>query len=437
LVIALFVLSPVWGGGQGGQTGGTSSQELPPGVKSLDKFTITYFDMNTEPDLSGTGRDSRYYINVEKLYKAMYPNATIEFTGMEAGTTGLDVLQMQLASGTGPDVFEHQTRLAAFAQAGYLYDMSDQPWVKDVIEPVYPDTRYKGKFYGAPMSSGGWGVWYNKKIYEDQLGLKVPNNFQELVDNCEIIKKAGYDPFITGGADGWPFQGVFLTFSSFLFGKNQNFPEDLYNGKASLAGKEMYDLFSAIKLLYDKGYFSQATISSPWTRSLQYVGEGRAVMAFAPAGEMAALEAPDSGYDIQLGYFYIPDWDGYNCVPVLGDSVFSVNAKYQYASTRGVDLVKCLVDDTSLHIQGDGASPVGYKNKPMRHTTMSGQRYQEAYDKGPLVLQVTSWVPSSVFDLYQQIVSSIISGSGFTQAMLDNMQRTYQADKANVNFLTN
>jgi ABC-type glycerol-3-phosphate transport system substrate-binding protein len=426
--IGFFTLASVWAGG-GGDKGGSAVTTLPPGAKSLDKFTITYFDFNEDP-ATADAKTKAFYANVERLFKTMYPNATLELTGLSAGQNGLDVLQMQFASGTGPDVFEFQNRVVPFAQAGYLYDLTDQPWAKDVIESAYPEVKYNGKIYAAPNRSGGWGVFYNKKIYEDQLALKIPKNFQEFIDNCEKIKKAGYAPLVTGGADGWPFFGVFNTFHSFLFGANRNFPVDLYNGKISLARKEMHEMFSAVKLLYDKGYFSEATMSLPWGGALQYLGEGKAVMGFAPASSVYSLEAD---YNLQFGFFYIPDYNGYNCVPVTADTSYGINAKYKFASTYGADLIKCLIDDSSLHLLNDNVSPVAYRNKPMAYTNLSGKTYQEAYDRGPIVMQISSWLPTSA-NLGMQIISSIVSGNGFTQQMLNDMQRNYEADKNQVNY---
>jgi raffinose/stachyose/melibiose transport system substrate-binding protein len=425
--MAFLTLSSAWAGGGGGDKSGTVTT-LPPGAKSLDKFTITYFDFNEDPSV-GNDRTKSFYANVEKLFKGLYPNSTLELTGLDAGQSGLDVLQMQFASGTGPDVFEFQNRIVPFAQAGYLYDLSNESWAKDVVEPAFPEVKYNGKIYAAPNRTSGWGLFYNKSIYEDKLGLSVPKNFQEFLDNCEKIKKAGYAPLVTGGADGWPFFGIFNSFHSFIFGANKNFPIDLYNGKVSLAGKEMTDMFNAIKLCYDKGYFSEATMSLPWGGSLQHLGEGKAVMAFMPGG----MNLADEGYDIDVGFFYIPDYNGYNCLPVTADTSYGVNAKYKFASTYGADLIKCLIDDSSLHILNDNAAPVGYKNKSIAFNNLTGKMYQQAFDKGPVVMQISSWIPTSA-NLGMQIVSSILSGTGFSQAMLEEMQRNYQADKGQVNY---
>ena len=429
LSIALVIISAGLFATGSRQQSGSTVTTLPPGAKSLDRFTINYFDHNEDPATTARQRIKDFYANVEKLYKSLYPNANLVITGMEGGE-GTNVLQMQFASGTGPDVFEFGNKLVPWVQAGYLYDLSDQSWAADVVEAAYPEVRYNGKIYGAPVKVSGWLLYYNKPIYEDQLRLRAPQNFQQFLDNCEAIKRAGYAPLVTGGADGWPFLGTFLTFSSFVFGSNRNFPVDLYNGRASLAGKEINDLFGAIKTLYDRGYFSDATVSISWGGALQHLAEGRAVMMFAPGG----LNPADDGYNTEVGCFYIPDYNGFNCLPVVADSSFGVNARYRYASTYGADLIKCLIDDSSLHIIADDSSPVAYKSKVMATNTLGTRMFQEAFNRGPVVMQTSSWIPGSVFNATIPIISSILSGNGFTQQMLNDLQRNYEADKNQINF---
>ena len=427
-MIALVIVSAGLFAGGGRQPGGTVTT-LPPGAKSLDRFDINFFDFRYDPATAPPSTKA-FYANVEKLYKSLYPNANLVLSGIDAGQEGMNVLQMQLAAGRGPDVFEFQAVLPPWVEAGYLYDLSDQPWAADVDEGVYFNVRYNGKIYAAPIKVSGWIVYYNKQIYEDRLGLRAPQNFQQFLDNCDAIKRAGYAPIVTGGADGWPFLGTFLCFSSFLFGANRNFPVDLYNGRASLAGREMNDLFSAIKLLYDRGYFSDATMSLTWGGAQQHLAEGRAAMLFSPAN----LNLADLGYNTEVGCFYIPDYNGYNCLPLTADSFFGINPRYRYASTYGADLVKCLVDQTSMHILNDNIAPVGFKSMTMNFNTLAPRMYQEAINKGPVVMQTTGWIPGSAFNATMPIISSILSGNGFTQQMLNDLQRNFDADKGELNF---
>ena len=439
LVLALFFVlaSVACNSGPAASTPGTTSQ-TQGSVQTTEATTVDNSTPSSitlffpwDPESAGV-TDRLWFEQINKKWSAMHPDIELVMEG--APNQGLEMLQTRLAAGTMGDVFVHQTRLAAFAQAGYLMDISDQPWVERMVDGVKPDCIWNDKVWAAPLDCNGWGVYYMKDIYEGELGLGIPNDFDEFLDICQKIKDAGYDPLIAGGSEGWPFQGLFLSFTSFLYGQNENFHIDLYNGDASLAGPEMFELFSAIQELYDRGFFSDGCMSFDMPQTRQYMADGKAVIGFGCPGVITPLEQEENGsYD--LGYFYIPDRQGYNCVPVIACWVISINADYKYGSTLGIDLLNCMIDDESLHARHDNVTPSSFSDLSMTYDTTGGQAYQDAFDKGPVVLQCTSWLPSSIFNQYQQIVSSIISGSGFTQEMLDNMEATYRADIKNVNVL--
>jgi hypothetical protein len=191
-------------------------------------------------------------------------------------------------------------------------------------------------------------------------------------------------------------------------------------------------MYDAVKTIHDKGYFSPASMSTSHEGAIQYLGEKKAVMTFLSPGMAAPLEDPAS-YNMTLGFFYVPDWNGYNCISVTEGTTYAVNAKSKYASTAGVDLISCLIDESSLHLLNDNSGPVGYKNKTMRFNTLSGKMYQEALTKGPVVMQISSWLPESA-NLGVEIISSIFTGKGYSPQMLDEMQKNYDADKSLVNF---
>jgi hypothetical protein len=147
------------------------------------------------------------------------------------------------------------------------------------------------------------------------------------------------------------------------------------------------------------------------------------------------VDLTELGYnDVDVGFFYIPNNDGFTCLPVIADAQYGINARYRYASTYGADLVKCLIDVSSMHILNDDVGPAAYKNMVMASSSLVTRMYQEAFTKGPVVMQTNSWVPVSSYSVGQSIVSSIISGNGFTQQMLNDMQRNYEADKNQLNF---
>ncbi len=63
------------------------------------------------------------------------------------------------------------------------------------------DVSYQGKWYAFPVDFKTWGVYYNKDIFAE-LGLEVPSTQTELLEICQKLKDAGYDPWAQWYADG-------------------------------------------------------------------------------------------------------------------------------------------------------------------------------------------------------------------------------------------
>lgn len=106
-------------------------------------------------------------------------------------------LRAKLVSGDAPDIFKAHgtTELPDYARAGYLMDLSDQPWVEtykdDVRQMMSMDDKVYGMFIEAPM----WGYIYNRQIFRD-LDLEIPLTFSDLMKNVEIMEKNGINPFM-------------------------------------------------------------------------------------------------------------------------------------------------------------------------------------------------------------------------------------------------
>ena len=49
----------------------------------------------------------------------------------------------------------------------YVEDLSDQPWVENVVEGGLEDVTLDGKVYGIPVSVEGYGLVYNKEIFKE------------------------------------------------------------------------------------------------------------------------------------------------------------------------------------------------------------------------------------------------------------------------------
>lgn len=96
-------------------------------------------------------------------------------------------------------------------EAGYLMDLSDQPFVKNYDAAAIKDAgTYNGKVYGVNLGRVSYsGIYYNKDLFTAN-NVKVPTTWGELVAACETFKAADIPCMTAGGKDGWPiFVGAY------------------------------------------------------------------------------------------------------------------------------------------------------------------------------------------------------------------------------------
>ncbi|MFE2034829.1 ABC transporter substrate-binding protein [Streptomyces scopuliridis] len=93
---------------------------------------------------------------------------------------------------------------SALVASGQLTDLKDQPFMKKYDPGVQAAAvGYRGGVYGvmAAQYVGAGGLWYKKDLLAKH-GLSVPTTYQEFLDACEKLKKAGITPIFVSAKDG-------------------------------------------------------------------------------------------------------------------------------------------------------------------------------------------------------------------------------------------
>jgi raffinose/stachyose/melibiose transport system substrate-binding protein len=96
-------------------------------------------------------------------------------------------------------------------EAGYLMDLTDQPFVKNYDEAAIKDAgTYNGKVYEINLGRVSYsGIYYNKDLFAAN-NVQVPTTWTELVAACETFTAADIPCMTAGGKDGWPiFVGAY------------------------------------------------------------------------------------------------------------------------------------------------------------------------------------------------------------------------------------
>lgn len=159
------------------------------------------------------------------------------------------ILQSRFAANDAPDIFfihpiNNGTR---YDNAGYLEDLSSQPFTKNLYNNVKKIISYKGKIKSLPLESVWWGYVYNKEIF-DKVGIKPAMTLTEMKTNVKKLKDAGYQPFLLSYNEAWvPQLFISLIVGSLNETKNKGFVDKMNQGKGSFAElKEFFDIIDLV-----------------------------------------------------------------------------------------------------------------------------------------------------------------------------------------------
>ena len=116
-------------------------------------------------------------------------------------------------------------------EAGYLMDLSDQPFIKNYDESAIKDAgTYNGKVYEINLGRVSYsGIYYNKDLFAAN-NVQVPTTWSELVAACKTFADANIPCMTAGGKDGWPiFVGAYGLIGS-IYPDQAALVEGLWNG---------------------------------------------------------------------------------------------------------------------------------------------------------------------------------------------------------------
>ncbi|MGO1434094.1 MAG: ABC transporter substrate-binding protein [Canibacter sp.] len=198
-------------------------------------------DVTAEPEFSGTlsiltkfaGEPLEpYFEDLIAEYQTEHPDVKFDLI-QETDQSIKDKTQTLTASGALPDIYFTWTGQwgANFAESGLAADLTevigpDTEWGQQFGEASLDAFKYDDKYFGIPLYNNGKFMGYNKTAF-DKAGIEVPTTFEELIDSCEPLRDAGYEPIAFGNKDGWP--GLHYLQQLFAYNVPQDVLENDFN----------------------------------------------------------------------------------------------------------------------------------------------------------------------------------------------------------------
>ena len=189
------------------------------------------------------------------------------------------VPQLQAKSGD-IDVFTTDVIWTAeFATAGWALDLTqrfDQGMRRDFLDGPVSSVQFEGKYYGIPYWTDAGVFLYRKDILEDELTVRPPETWDDLVSVGQMVKerKPDVSPFVFQAAQ---HEGLVVNVLEFIWGNGGDVLDD--KGAVVLKSDNAVAALQAMQdMIYTSKIAPEAVTSSRTVENNQVFFEGRAAM---------------------------------------------------------------------------------------------------------------------------------------------------------------
>lgn len=342
---------------------------------SGDGVTIEFFNQKTEiVDI------------LEELiaeYEEENPGVTIELnTPADAST----VLTSRMASDDTPDIFTNWPTTSFFesVDSGYVMDLSDTGIMDNIQDAAREQWKYNDGEYAATISYNCSGIWYNKDLFA-QAGIEeYPKTWDELIEDCEILKEAGITPFVTSGQETSITDRQLQVFLASCMGDSyEEFHDDSSSeNKCVDTSKDYAENLKAMaeKMYQLVGYSQDDVVGTNQDNATANFANGEGAMMIGGSWLLASVTAANPDINMEM-------------IPIPGDTEEETNT----CAYPG-DFTLCIAEKSE--VQDEAVAFVKWMTSPEIAT-----KYAEA-EGNPSCINGVDYVAEPFATLYENYVTS-------------------------------
>lgn len=292
LLIMSMLLSACGGNNAGNTTNGNAQNGSAP---TGEIKTVKIFQFKTEI-VEGLNE-----LKVE--FENEYPNIKLDIQTVGGGADYAAALKTKFASGDAPDIFSNGGFAELDMWQDRIEDLSDQPWVQDLVPLAAEPMTKDGKVYGMPMNLEGIGYVYNKDLFEKAGITETPKTIAELEEAAKKLQAIDVIPFGNAYQEWWLLgnQGI-----SVAFARQDNvdeFIKGLNEGTATIKDNEQFKNWSdLLKLTVEYGQKNPLTTDAN-THLAMFANSEVAMMQ---EGNWAQTLVDNITPDMNIGMFPMP-----------------------------------------------------------------------------------------------------------------------------------
>lgn len=286
---------------------------------------------------NGPDAEAIYQDNIAQ-FEAEHPGVTVEWDSSSGDDYQFAGLPSLLQSDTPPDIYFEWggNRVRNHYLDGEAMEISDlaAEFRGEFSSSAWAGFEYDGGVYGLPMNQDiTIQMWYDTAVF-DELGLAVPQTWDEFLNVLQTIKESGRTPIVMGNADAW-VAGNFVGLMLYRMAGNEK--AEAIMGLESGYRLDDPDFVKALEFAYEAGQagFVNADMNTlGYEESFVRMFDGSSVIM--PLGSWFPSEMGLVGKvfeDTTLDYFMLPPVPGGkgDQTSILGlNTGYVVNANTQH-----------------------------------------------------------------------------------------------------------
>jgi raffinose/stachyose/melibiose transport system substrate-binding protein len=302
LSVVLVVLLAACGNGGGmksgaGSNSGTTNEGASNGGTTGDGKQVTLKIFQFKVEIAAA------FDRLIAEYEKEHPNVKIEIETVGGGADYGAALKAKFASGSEPDIFNNGGFQELETWVSRLEDVSDQPWVGDVLDIAKEPMTKDGKLYGMPVNVEGYGFIYNKDLFAKAGIAELPKTLSQLDAAAKKLQDAGITPFSNGYQEWWVLGNHNFNVGIAQQDDPNGYVKSLNDGTGKLVGNKTMDewvnmLDTTLK------YGNKNPLTTDYNTQVTLFASGKAAMM--QQGNWTQVQIDGINPDLNLGVLPMP-----------------------------------------------------------------------------------------------------------------------------------
>lgn len=366
------------------------------------KVTIEYF--NQKKEMSKTIQE------IAKDFEKENPKIHVDVVDVpNAG----EVLKTRVLAGDIPDVanlYPQSMELQEWGKAGYFEDLTDKPYLDNLVDGYAEKYAIDGKIYNVPLSANMYGFYFNKTAF-DKLGYKVPETWDDMEDLVDQMIKDDQTPFAIAGGEGWTLNGYHQLAIATVTGGFEQANDYLRFSKPnsiSIKDKVLQEDTKRLDLLRKKGALQTNWQGASYTDAIGAFSRGDALMTVNGSWALTMIKQQEPNFEVAT--FAFPGKNPDESLTIgAGDLALSISAKTEHPKEAN-KFVAYMTSKKAMQKYYDvDGSPVAVKGVEMNEDSELAGLAQYAFGDRHLVWLAQDWTSEN--DFYTLTTNYLTTGN--------------------------